>query len=71
MNKLKNIILGYWYWIRQPEKIKKKAAARMRICEACPEKKGMFCGLCGCVLKAKTASPEETCPALKWGKMKF
>lgn len=66
-----NMTMGFWYWLRQPEHIKKKAAGRMRICEACPEKKGPFCGLCGCVLKAKTAAPGESCPQLKWGVMKF
>jgi hypothetical protein len=43
----------------------------MRICDACHHRKKHTCGLCGCVLKAKTASPEETCPELRWGAMKF
>lgn len=70
MNKLKNIIEGWWYWFQSPPRIKAKAAERMKICRICPHKKGAFCGVCGCVLMAKTSSPDEVCPELRWGKMK-
>lgn len=46
--------------------------ARMSICNKCEEKYnsnlGDRCGLCGCVLKFKTKSPDSVCPAkpAKW-----
>lgn len=41
-------------------------AERMATCEACPNKKGNRCALCGCGLRAKAALASESCPIGKW-----
>jgi len=38
----------------------------MDICIACPTRKNMRCGNCGCLLEAKTRLPEEECPEGRW-----
>ena len=39
---------------------------RLEICRTCPHKKGMICGKCGCIIKAKTRLGREKCPIGKW-----
>lgn len=34
----------------------------MNICNKCKDKDGAWCGICGCLLDAKTRVPEEHCP---------
>lgn len=44
------------------------AAARREICAACPELKQPLgrCSKCGCIVKAKTALKNQSCPLKKW-----
>lgn len=41
---------------------------RRDICAACPELRQPLgrCGACGCVVKAKTALANQSCPLKKW-----
>lgn len=45
-------------------------AVRRSICNQCPNKKVKFnmgvCGLCGCIIKFKTAVKASKCPINKW-----
>ena len=41
--------------------------ARRAICDACEYKKGKMCGVCGCLLSAKTKLAKEQCPKGFWG----
>lgn len=43
---------------------------RIKICKACPQNKKGICGLCGCILSAKTKVIEEHCPDNKWNDVK-
>jgi hypothetical protein len=77
LNKVKQILQGWWYrWFPNPE-IEKIAAERMRICANCPfidftgkhcavPKTEPCCSDCGCSLAAATRSPEYSCPKNKW-----
>lgn len=44
---------------------------RMEVCNTCPDKKGVACGICGCVLTAKTKVMQESCPVSKWEDIKI
>ena len=44
---------------------------RLSICKACPNKKGSVCGICKCVLTAKTKVLQEPCPVNKWNDIKI
>lgn len=44
---------------------------RMGICNNCPNKKGVACGICGCILSAKTKVLEEACPENRWEDIKI
>lgn len=39
---------------------------RKDTCKACELRKGIVCGVCGCVIAAKTKVAEEYCPENKW-----
>lgn len=65
LRKVKNIFTGWFlvliFWDSQ------QAKERRAICQDCPYRKGMFCGECGCHLKAKSQIEEEECPKGFWG----
>lgn len=42
------------------------SSARAAVCETCPEKMGLFCKQCMCVIAAKTVFAKESCPLGKW-----
>lgn len=44
------------------------AEARREICAVCPELKQPLgrCSKCGCIVKAKTALKNQSCPLKKW-----
>lgn len=44
---------------------------RLSLCNTCEFKKGSVCGICGCVLKAKTKVKQEYCPMNKWNDIKL
>ncbi len=48
-----------------PDNIKQMADSRLSICERC-EHFGYTCKMCGCILSAKTKSPDTKCPIGKW-----
>ncbi len=68
---ISNIISGWFnvakdkLGILSPE-INTKAEERLKICSACPQRKGDNCGACGCPLVAKVRSPQSNCPIKKW-----
>lgn len=35
-------------------------------CRPCTARKGLVCGLCKCLIMAKTANETETCPGGRW-----
>ena len=35
-------------------------------CRPCPARKGLMCGLCKCIIMAKTAVVSEECPGGRW-----
>lgn len=39
---------------------------RLTICEACPEKTGPRCRVCGCLLRLKAGLFSSRCPLNKW-----
>jgi len=42
---------------------------RRAICAACPKIAGvmvMYCSVCKCAIRAKTATPGTSCPLNKW-----
>lgn len=66
MKKVQNIILGWWFYFTNQHN--ELAQERLAICAPCIHRKGVLCGLCGCVLQAKARLIEENCPANKWKK---
>lgn len=68
INWIKRVIVGWYNVIAH--KNTKQMEERLQICMECDEKiklgKEYICGKCGCVLKAKCASPEEKCLNGKW-----
>lgn len=72
MNLIQKIINGYYNLLFG----KKKPIYKLRLacCNDCPKKKGAFCSLCGCYLKAKVSVDYPMydgksvggCPLNKW-----
>lgn len=50
-------------WCNLNENIRKK---RLDICKVCTFRDGKWCGICGCVLDAKTRVKSEHCPKNLW-----
>jgi hypothetical protein len=48
-------------------------AERRRICKSCEHQKMIFnirtCGICHCMIRAKTALKSQECPIKKWEKV--
>ena len=66
--KIKYIIQGYIYLIASKFKELKYHElydARLNICNNCEHNKNGICGLCGCILSAKTKS-DSHCQLDKW-----
>lgn len=58
------VIQGWYNWLFvKPDE---ETLRRRKICKNCEFRKGKICGVCYCVLKAKTASPDEKCLKNKW-----
>ena len=68
INKLKEIVAGWYYLFFRREHIEKLALERAAVCSACPHNTGTKCGLCGCPLQAKMRSPDSTCPDGRWAR---
>ena len=69
MSNIKNIINGFYNALIRSEDIEIIAKARLAVCKACPYiDKGAIdrCGVCGCVLQAKTRAIKSECPKKKW-----
>lgn len=62
--KIINIIKGWYRFLFFKQS--KEANRRMLYCWGCEERRGVFCGMCGCELHAKTEVREEKCPKNKW-----
>jgi len=71
------ILDGLKNYVHQTDHVEKIAAARMEICNECPliDLKGSHCfapgtqpccSSCGCSLKLKTRSVDDSCPEGKW-----
>lgn len=64
------IIEGWWNYVFKINL--RNATERQAVCMSCKHYtkkttfKGYKCGLCGCDIKAKTASPSSKCPINKW-----
>lgn len=66
---VKRFLTG-WYNVLSGKQ-SEEAKRRLYICMECDNKtriskKDYFCNSCGCILRAKCASPEETCDLNKW-----
>lgn len=64
LSKIRSFFIG-WFTLL----FKKRSSMtneRLETCWKCNERKGYFCGQCGCELHAKASSKEETCPLDKW-----
>ncbi|GIV35290.1 MAG: hypothetical protein KatS3mg031_2825 [Chitinophagales bacterium] len=70
MSRHKEIAEGFFNYLTGRRK--DIAVKRYPICLACDKKKETMgvlrCSVCGCVLKAKVASPLSSCPLGKWDK---
>lgn len=64
MKKIGRILLGWWFWVTNQNDY--MARRRLKNCIPCPERDGMVCGICSCVLQAKARIPHEKCPLYKW-----
>jgi hypothetical protein len=68
--KIKPIIEGWKNVVISNEEVEKIAIERMKICNACEEKKMILgvevCGKCNCPLIAKVRASENSCPLKKW-----
>lgn len=58
------VIQGWYNWLFT--KPNEETIRRRKICGECEYNKKGICQICGCVLKAKTASPNEKCLKGKW-----
>lgn len=75
LQKIQQIIEGYFKLVFKDPKVEKIAKYRMSVCNACPSKGHLIstnkiklfeqCKECGCILSAKTRSSSE-CPLNKW-----
>lgn len=62
--KVVNIIKGFWYkFTNQNNRLQ---LWRMQICNKCNDRDGKWCGLCGCLLDAKTRVADEHCLKNLW-----
>lgn len=68
MNKLRNIILGWFRFMFRPAS--PMAKERLKICSTCTFRRGYFCGECWCELDAKAEIKDEECPFGLWDKNK-
>jgi hypothetical protein len=77
LNKLSQIIEGWWNTIFKTTRTEMIASARYKICQSCAYMdttgKDCFipgtqpcCGACGCSLAAKIRSMQSSCPKGKW-----
>lgn len=69
LNWIKRIIIGWYNTIFH--KNLEQTQERLKICMECDNKikigkRDYICSKCGCVLRAKCASPEEKCLIGKW-----
>lgn len=64
MSRVINMIKG-WYRLLFAKR-SQMAKDRLTICFECTQRKGYFCGVCGCELHAKAEVEEEECPKGKW-----
>ena len=68
INKLKNIVLGWWFRITNSNYDLYKE--RIEICNSCDKKIKIlgddYCSACGCSLKAKCRVKDEKCLMDKW-----
>jgi hypothetical protein len=63
-HELMNILKGYTNLITKQNQV--LAKERMKVCISCKDRKGLFCGICGCLLEAKTTVEDEKCKLDKW-----
>lgn len=73
MSKVSNIINGFYNTLIRKPDIEVISKARLAVCEECPFiQKGVMdrCGVCGCVLQAKTRAIKDECPKKKWMKIR-
>ncbi len=66
---IKNIFQGWFNLLLDKIsdiKYKSYFDERMNICRSCQDNKDGICGICHCVLKAKTKSEDSACPLKKW-----
>lgn len=64
MSKLQEIIDGWSNLIT--DDFKEEAERRAKICSTCDKNVLNVCKSCGCILSAKTRSPNSKCPESKW-----
>lgn len=62
--KVKHIIIGFWYKFTGRNEAMRNS--RIKICNKCLDKDGAWCGICGCLLDAKTRVYKEHCPNDLW-----
>ena len=60
MKKLTSIVIGWYYYLTNRNN--KLALERLDSCKFCRYRKGLTCGICGCVLQAKARLESEECP---------
>ena len=68
MSKINEIVQGFKYGVFPNEKVEKLAIERAKTCSTCEHNVRNRSRLCGCILMAKTRSPQSKCPAGKWKK---
>lgn len=70
MNKIEEIFKAWGIMFNPSDSESELAAKRIQICDGCESKKTIpiiYCGECGCALKAKIYSPKiGACPKEKW-----
>jgi hypothetical protein len=70
MNKITEIFKAWGIALNPNDAQSELAALRMEICDECEYKRTtpiIYCGECGCALKAKVYSPKiGSCPKGKW-----
>lgn len=62
--KILNILKGWYRFLFA--KRSQMAKDRLTICFQCTQRKGIFCGVCGCELHAKAEVEQEECPKGLW-----
>lgn len=69
MSKVSNIADGFLHLIFKNEKVEEKAKERALICSDCDYLEPDYvptCGVCGCVIAAKTRAKNDKCPKNYW-----